>query len=45
MVAKKLARACYHMLKRGEVFDVTRAAWILMGDPNLTPIAYNSELI
>ena len=24
-VANKLARACYHMLKRGEVFDVTRA--------------------
>jgi transposase len=24
-VANKLARACYHMLKRGEKFDVTRA--------------------
>ena len=24
-VANKLARACYHMLKRGEEFDVTRA--------------------
>jgi len=24
-VANKLARACYHMLKRKEVFDVTRA--------------------
>jgi len=24
-VANKLARACYHMLKRGEVFDETRA--------------------
>ncbi len=24
-VASKLARACYHMLKRGEEFDVTRA--------------------
>ena len=24
-VANKLARACYHMLKRGEMFDVTRA--------------------
>jgi transposase len=24
-VANKLARACYHMLKRGEAFDVTRA--------------------
>jgi transposase len=24
-VANKLARACYHMLKRGEVFDVRRA--------------------
>jgi transposase len=24
-VANKLARACYHMLKRREVFDVTRA--------------------
>jgi len=24
-VANKLARACYHMLKRSEVFDVTRA--------------------
>ena len=25
-VANKLARACYHMLKRGEKFDVTRAS-------------------
>ncbi len=24
-VANKLARACYHMLKRGEPFDVARA--------------------
>ena len=24
-VANKLARACYHMLKRGEKFDVKRA--------------------
>ncbi len=24
-VANKLARACYHMLKRNEPFDVTRA--------------------
>ncbi len=24
-VAHKLARACYHILKTGEVFDVTRA--------------------
>lgn len=24
-VANKLARACYHMLKRSEAFDVTRA--------------------
>ena len=24
-LANKLARACYHMLKRGEVFDVNRA--------------------
>jgi len=24
-VANKLSRACYHMLKRGEEFDVTRA--------------------